>query len=213
MGIRSIAKRVAAARASGGGNFINPGEGELMVKILKDGSRPEFNDGDTFVAELLVLSNKGYEEKDEKGQAKKVGNVVGSTISFIQQFEEFPDTAYGNTKAFLLALLGETEESLAQGAAESKAEFEKAGTLAVMCAKFDVQDWNADAEFALAYDKVTNRKENPTRGMRVRYNTYEKTSKKSGKALTLINWEHVPQNVDQIAAARAKLDAGAGNVE
>jgi hypothetical protein len=211
--VRGIAKKIAEAKARGGGNFLNPGKGVLIVKALKDGTKPEFYAGETFVAELLVEKCEGFSgQLDEKGKEKPAGNAIGSTASYVQQFEEYPDTAFGNTKTFLLALLGETEESLAASAAENAKRYATDPAFKQQLDHFmlktfsEVKPWDADCEFAKAYETLVDRKTNPARGMRIGYSTYEKKTRESGKILTLPVWESFPQDEAQIRATRAQLD-------
>lgn len=214
MAIRGIAAKVAAAKARGGGNWINPGEGELVVLALKDGTKPEFHEGDTFVAEMRVESCKGFPGlKKKDGEDKPAGNQAGSVVSYVQQFTEYPDTAFSNTKTFLLALMGESDETLAEAAiatakalAAGDAELKKiCDPIMEQCA---VSAWTADCEFAKSYETLVDRKVNPARGMRLRYSTYEKDTKDSKTTLTLARWETVKQTMEEVKAKRAQLDSG-----
>lgn len=198
MGVRDIAKKIAASRAAGGGNYLKDGKGICIVKALK---QENLYKGETFIAELLVETSESIPGLMENGQPV-TANSPGSTFAFIQQFEEFPDVAFGNTKAFILTLMGESDESLVAAAAEIKASRQKAGTLA------KGEDYTADDEFAAAYERLTGPQQ-PGRGMRISFETYRRVTKKSGKSLVLPHWEHVPQTVEQIAATRAKLDGAA----
>lgn len=200
--IKGIAKQIAQAKATGGGNFTNPGKGRLVVLALKDGGKPEFNSGNTFVAEMRVESCTGYQGmKDETGKEKTAGNQIGSTVSYICQFEEFPETAFSNCKKLVLALLGETEETLAAAAAETAKRLQAEG-------KLPAEGWTADDEFEQAYNSLVDRKVNPARGMVIDYDTYEKETKKTKKIITLPKWSSVSQTEADIAAKRAQLDGG-----
>lgn len=212
MAIRGIASKVAAAKARGGGNFVNPGEGELVVLAMKDGSKPEFHEGDTFVAELKVESCRGFEGMKRKdGTLKTAGNSVGSAVSYICQFDVYEDTAFSNCKTFILALMGETDESLAEAAAQTAKQL--AGGDAALKAICDpimqqvgVPSWNADCEFSKSYEALVDRKTNPARGMRIKYSTYEKETKNGQTILTLPRWETVKQTHEDVKAKRAQLD-------
>lgn len=200
MSIKGIAKQVAQAKARGGGNFVNPGKGRLVVLALKDGTKPEFNSGDTFVAEFLVESCEGFTGmKDEAGKDKQAGNAIGSQVSYICQFNEFPETAFSNCKTLILALMGETDETLAAAAAETAKQLQSTD-------KLPAEGWTADDEFAAAYDRLVDRKVNPARGMIIDYSTYEKQTRDSKKMITLPVWAHAGQTAEDIAAKRAKLD-------
>lgn len=63
-------------------------------------------------------------------------------------------------------------------------------------------------DFAAAFEKLCS-KENPARGMRIKYSTFRKLTKAKDKSLTLPVWEHVTQTADDIAATRAKLEGTA----
>lgn len=211
MAIRGIAKQVAQAKARGGGSFVNPGEGELVVLALKDGTKPEFYSGDTFVAEFKVLSCSGFKGcLDAEGKEKPAGNAVGSPVSYICQFEDFPDTAFANCKTLILALMGESDESMAALAAATAAQLATDPVLKAACDKImgemGLTVWTADAEFAKAYEELVNRKTNPARGMRLKYSTYEKTTRDSKKIITLPVWQTVTQTGEEITALRHKLD-------
>ena len=103
-----IAAQIAGSRASNGGNFIRDGRGVLVIKKI---SIEKLYEGQTFIAELCVVESAPSGEKDEKGQEIQP-NPVGSTVSFIQQLEKRPQTAFGNTKAFLLAAAEEDEDNI-----------------------------------------------------------------------------------------------------
>lgn len=192
-----MAKKIAASRGSSGGNHLRDGRGVCIVKALKQESLYK---GETFIAELMVESSESLAEARDASGAPIQANAPGSSFSFIQQFEEYPETAFGNTKSFILTLMGETEESLAVSAAATKAEKIKAGELAAG------QDHTADDEFVAAYERLIGAAQ-PARGMRIRYETFRKLAKKSGISLVLPRWETVPQTVESIAATRAKMDA------
>lgn len=217
MGIRNIAAKVAQAKARGGGNFLNPGEGVLVVLGLKDGGKPEFHEGDTFVAELLVESCNGFKGLMTKdGKEKPAGNPVGSVTSYVQQLEQFPDVAYTNTKTFILALMGETDETVAEQSIVTAAALAKSDCpddFKKMCAEImkslNVDAWTPDCEFSKSYNELVDRKKNPARGMRIKYSTYEKDTRDQKTTLTLPRWEPITQGVDEIKAMRTKLDGAA----
>lgn len=212
MAIRGIAAKVAAAKARGGGNFLNPGEGVLVVLALKDGGKPEFHEGDTFVAELRVEECRGFEGlKQKDGSVKPTGNPVGSVVSYVQQLEVFPDVAFTNVKTFILALMGETAESVAEQAAATAAALAAGdATLKAICEpimkEMNVAGWTPDCEFAKSYEELVDRKKNPARGMRLKYSTYEKDTRDQKTTLTLPRFEPMAQTVDEINAKRAQLD-------
>lgn len=179
------AKQINEAPESGGGNRVGP-------TIAGEGTVTKFfalkarNNVMTVIAELQVdkcLPEMGV--VDEKGNPKSAGNAVGSTFGLVFQLSG-PQSEVGasNLKRFILPLDGETSENLkAQG-----------------------KDF-----FALVNQYLDE--SNPSRGMRVKYSTYEAVSKKSGKKLTIPKFEHVPQTGEQIAKRRAELDATEGAEE
>lgn len=182
MGIKDVAKKMAEATAAGGGNYLKDGRGVMIVKALKHESLYK---GETFVAELQV-------EASEEIPGLGPCNAPGTTVSFIQQFDEYPDTAFGNTKAFVFALTGEDEASCAKSAADKVAK------------KMKPKEWSGDDEFAMLYEELCG-PEQPARGMRVRYETFRKMTKKTGKELVLPRWSHIEQTDEQVAEARAAL--------
>lgn len=173
MGIRDLAKKIAESRSSGGGNHVRDGRGVCIVKALK---HETLYKGETFIAELLVESSENLPDAKNADGSQIQANAPGSSFSFLQQFEEYPDTAFGNTKSFILTLMGE---------ADVQAE-----------------------EFAKSYERLVGAQQ-PARGMRIRFETHRKVSKK-GVSLVLPSWETVPQTVEQIAETRAKMDSTAG---
>lgn len=195
MGIRDIAKKIAGSRASGGGNYVKDGRGTGIIKVLK---HEDAYKGEIFVAEILVESSEATERAAD-GNGMVPPNAVGSSFSFVQMFDEYPETALGNTKSFIFALMGETDESIAAAAKETAAAMAKAGK-----SQKDIDEWDGAMEFVEAYKRLTG-SENPARGMRIKWETYRKPSKKTGKMLTIPKWETVEQTAEMIAEARAKL--------
>lgn len=193
MGILDIAKKIAAAKGKGGGNFIKDGSGVLVVKALKF---DHMYAGDTFVAEFLVESASPMVGELDENKTQRACNSPGSDVTWLQQFDEFPETAFDSAKTFVLRLLGETAESLEASAAETKKT--KGGA-----------EWTADDEFAALFVQIcgTNKAPGPqpTRGMKVKFSTYRRETK-AGKSIVLVNWESVTQDEASVAASRAKLD-------
>lgn len=105
MGIEAFLKKVAQAKASGGGNYILDGRYVFAVKnvLLRNGHR-----GDSFIVEFIVQDAKPASyEVDGKVPAH---NPVNSECSFIANLSK--ESAAGNIKAFTLALLGYKEEEV-----------------------------------------------------------------------------------------------------
>lgn len=103
MSVSEIAKRIAKAKASGGGNYFSDGRGRCVIKELSCTKKYK---GLTFIAEMEVLSSESFQD------AVKKANPPGSQVSFVQLFDEYPDTAFPNTKAFLLELTGDAEDDV-----------------------------------------------------------------------------------------------------
>lgn len=214
----AIANRIAKAATRGnGGSWINPGIGELTVLALKDGTRPEFDDGDTFVAELLVDKCDGIAGmKDKEGNLKPAGNPVGSQVSFVQQFEvKYPSIPLGEVRAFLLNLLGITDADLVADAEKEKARRIAAGEPLEKKSMVDAKtgqtvqlpdDYDAEDEFAELYMDATDRTAKPCRGQRIGYSTTEKTTKETKMILTLPIWKPIAQTPEEVAANRARVD-------
>jgi len=106
--LEEIGGQLAGARAANGGNFIRDGRGVLMIKRV---TVEKLYKGQTFIAEMEVIDSHESGDKDEKGQLIPP-NPVGSTVSFIQQLDARPETAFGNAKAFLLAAAEEEEDQI-----------------------------------------------------------------------------------------------------
>jgi hypothetical protein len=173
MGLRDIAAKVAASKASGSGNWIKPGRGVLMVKDLRYDSAG-FK-GDKFIAELRVIESQSMAGRVDKEGKAVLANEAGTTVSFVQLFDQQKEVAFPNTKGFILALFGEKEDEI------SAEEF--VGSFEVACNKTQ-----------------------PARGMLIKYETVDKTTKKQNE-IVVPKWEHVPgQTEATIAKNRAWLD-------
>lgn len=167
---RAIAAQVVKARAAMGSNFIRGGRGIALIQALK---LEELNAGPTFVAELLILQSEDIPgQTDAKGAALHA-NPPGTTVAFIQQFRKFEQTAFGNVKAFLLALDDVAEDQV------------------------------PEAALMEAFEAAVG-KDNPLRGTRVAYETYQKKSRKNAIDLTLPKWIRVPGQTDEIVADTRK---------
>ena len=197
MGIaEKIGRRLNSTKTTGGGNYINPGEGILVLTALKAGGKPEYYNGDTAVGEFKVVTNTPYNGlKNEKGELKQEGNNVGSDVATIHQLEDNP--AWPNLLNMLRGIFGPDMEPA--GIAKSAAEYKAAARLA---------EWTDEDEFGRLFEYLTG-KDQPAKGTLVAYSTYERRAKGSGRSLTLIKWSHITGQTDeQIAARRAQLEAG-----
>lgn len=194
MGILDIAKKIAEAKGKGGGNFIKDGTGVLIVKALR---YEDLHKGDTFIAEFQVESATPMEGEVDANGVQRPCNSPGSDVTWLQQFDEFPETAFDSAKTFVLKLLGETPESLEASAAETKKT--KGGA-----------DWTANDEFAALFVQICGTGKapgpQPARGMRIKFSTYRRETKKTKQSIVLVNWESVAQDEAMVAATRAKLD-------
>lgn len=178
------------AKASTGGNYLVDGQGRLMVTSLK--YDPGTNSGRIFVAEFKVVSSAPVDVRDTKGAPLDIKpNAVGSQPSYVQLFDKF-ESAFGNTKAFVLALLGKEEDSLEDN------EF-----VDDLCELTDTEQ---------AGGELTSKKGDrvdPARGMLIDYSTYRQVIKKgpnAGNQITLLKWAYVDQTAEEVAARRAELD-------
>lgn len=101
MGVREeIAGKVAAGKASQGGNWIKPGGYTFEVQKLL--IERKFA-GDMFIAELKVLDSR-------KTDASVEPNLPGTTCSFVVNMQQL--SGPGNVKSFLMALFNEPEEEV-----------------------------------------------------------------------------------------------------
>ena len=106
MGVREIAKKVAEASATGGGNYLKHGKGVAVVKEVL--YKEDLDSGRGFIVELIMDSVEPYMGADGKPLPC---NAPGSIVSFVQLFDKYPKSALGNTKAFIEALYGESLDS------------------------------------------------------------------------------------------------------
>jgi hypothetical protein len=115
--LREIAADVKAAKTAGGGNYIKPGKGVLIVREIK--LQKGFK-GKSFIAEFLVESSQATD-------AGKEPNSPGSSCSKIEMLtgkQEHVDSALGRIKALLIACSGFAEAALT--ADEMNAAFDEA---------------------------------------------------------------------------------------
>ncbi|MEO9194311.1 MAG: hypothetical protein ABI445_11660 [Polyangia bacterium] len=105
MGIpAALAKRIAEAKTTGGGNNIKDGNYGLLIKKLS--CEGKFK-GTCFIAEFDVVDS-------EKTHATIEPNTVGSDCSFVLNLDKNPETALGNLKGFYCGLLGVEESAISQ---------------------------------------------------------------------------------------------------
>ncbi len=107
---QNLRTKFANIKASGGrSDNIVDGWGVLIVKKIE---YKNLEAGGTFIVEAVVeSSNKATGLTDLAGNPVDVApNTPGSTIGYIQQVDRFK-SAFGNVKAFVLNLLGESLET------------------------------------------------------------------------------------------------------
>jgi hypothetical protein len=175
---KAIIKKIAKARATGGGNYIKQGKGVLIVKSI---SLEELYNGDTFIAEFLVKSSESMPDAVDANGKPELANPAGTSCSYVQQLTKF-ESAPGNVKGFLEKLDG------CEG--ESDEEFE--GLLETYINKDPkAGEVNPARGFEIAYETF----QRPIQ-----------KGKNAGKMITLVRWTHVDLDQDQVDANRALLD-------
>lgn len=191
MNVKEIAKRMASGRAkTGGGDFFSDGTGVVIISALKN---QEGKEGAAFIAELKVHASTSFDG------AKTKANAVGSTVSYIQNFSKYPDTAYSNAEDFILKAIGETRETLAASSVVTKAELVKQGKLK------ESDSYDGSDEYAAAYEKFCS-SDQPLRGKKVGYSTYRKMNRKGTVDMVLLNFTYIEETAEEIAATRRSLE-------
>jgi hypothetical protein len=170
-----LLERIARAKASKGGNIIR--DGRYTLGILKMVIERLYS-GNMFITEFLVLSADNMPGVlDDKG-LPMTANAVGTTCSYVLNLDK-NESANGNVKSLVMALLGETNED-----------------------NVNEQDFVETLTKLLDTDQ-------PARGMIIKAETFRKTIKKganAGKPFTALRWEYVEESEAQIAARRAEFD-------
>lgn len=191
MASKALLGKIARAKATKGGNHIKDGEYLLeVVKILLETKEG----GECFIVEFNCLESKGYPGNFEvAGQACWPGvegavevkpNAVGSSPSYVVNLTK-QASAPGNVKAFTIALVGGED--------------------------FSEESTESVADFVATLDELVGSTQ-PARGMLIRAATLRKPIKggpNAGKPFVGINWSHVEQSGEDIAARRAVLDKAA----
>lgn len=104
-------QKSAEATASSVGNYLRDGRGRLAVKKLEFSSGYK---GDRFVASFVVVSSQKipvYSEKQQKALDIEP-NPAGTDVDLVWMLKH-PST-WGNIKALVFALFGESEETTPQ---------------------------------------------------------------------------------------------------
>ena len=159
---QTLLQKIADARTTAGGDWIRDGRYTLQVKriLLEDKYK-----GTSFICELVVVAAAAI-------NPAVAPNAVGTCSSFVYNIEK-NESAAGNAKTFLLALLGLP--------LDTKAE-----------------------DFIQQMVRVTG-PDQPARGMLIRGETYRKPIQRgpnAGKDYVGVNWDHVKQTPEAVAAAR-----------
>lgn len=179
---KQFATKIAGASVFGKADRFKDGRGVLIVKnvISKAGQK-----GDMFIMEFVVES---VEAKDGK-PANGVGDTIAQALNLTTN-----QSAAGNAKAFILALIGVDEDpNLAE-------------TITEICNE-DPKALNYDANGLPEKDPTTGALSfmavQPARGMRVAFETYHTTTQKGADFLG-VNYYHVADD-GKTAERRAAL--------
>lgn len=179
---QKIAEMQARARTAdvyGSGSYINPGQGELIVKSIKMIPSTNRKGEVDFIAENIVDECTPYNGlKDAAGNPKPEGNVIGSTVSVVCKTDS-PDEqekkrAWSDMIKYLQGVTG--------------------------------KDQNAVADLLPTLLSEQGEKDQPLRGRRFKYETYEKPTRDEKTIMTLPKFTAVAQDDATVAAVRGQLD-------
>lgn len=171
---------IGSAESSEGGQGINYGNYTFLIEqiVVRKGTK-----GLCFIPEFYVA--KSSPGLDEKGQTS-TPNAEGSSVGYVCNLTKKP--AQANARAFILAILGQSENKTAE-------------QNALVTQK--MKEWSGDAGSASA---------TKLRGVAVTATTWAHTiasGPNTGKAFPRVKFTLVPgQTKDSIAANRAMLDNG-----
>jgi hypothetical protein len=175
--------KIAKASASKGGNNLKDGCYKLTIlNILLEAK----TDGNMFIVEFMVDESRAIPGMYELGgkavwqceNAKEVvPNAAGTQANYVLNLDK-NKSAPGNIKAFVLELMGETEDTATEEDVES--------TLGELISK-------AQPARGMRIDDETFRKK-------------IKSGENAGKPFVGHNWSHVKMTSDEVAARRATLD-------
>ncbi len=180
---REIYAQIAGSTANNKSDYIKKGSGQAVIlECLKKVG----NEGETFVARLLITASKGKDGSTP--------NAPGDVVGWPQLLTKFKATAMGNVKSFVLNTVGLKESDVT--ADQFVETFEDAinyvpGTKS----EYNNREIKATQDF---------------RGMLVNYDTYDQQTKaqkaqNSKETNTYVKFYHVSEQGD-IAARRAELD-------
>lgn len=187
-GVSAIAKGILNAKLRGGGVYLNPGKGEVLILEAKMIETTE--SGAVFASNFLVDKCEGFAgQKDENGKDKPNGNPIGSTAGIACRLEDGNkykrEYAFEDMTKFLCAALGDPSDEIVK---------------------------QLEPLLGLNAAGITDpAKPQPMRGIRVGYATREvSTNPKDGtpkKKLTKVDFFHIAQSPEDLKVARAMLDA------
>jgi hypothetical protein len=174
-----LLKKIASARATGGGTIIRDGIYRFMIHKMMIEKKWK---GVCFIVEFEVIDAKPAID----GVAP---NPVGSVCGYVVNLDRNP-SAPGNTKALILGLLGIDESKITNAAGQPASEDEQHAQIAE-CVAWAISE------------------QNPCRGMLLDDVTFRKeiqSGANAGKPFTGHNWARVDQTPEQVAARRAEID-------
>lgn len=178
--IQAALRKIAGAQVNQGGNFIRGGTYLLEVeKLIMEQKRK----GMCFIGELRVIesADTATSLKGEEIKANKVGERVGE----VQNLDgKGADSAPGNIKAFVCALLGADPN-----ATDEEELFEA------------LQGTEENGEHIAGLLEPSQ----PMRGKLIRCEAFEKPTK-AGNPFTVKNWSYVEQAPEDIQARRKAQD-------
>lgn len=172
---RSVYEKIASSKSTGGGNLIRDGRYRFVVKSLILDSK---NSGDCFIAEFEVVESEKIFEDVEP-------NKPTSTCSYVVNLDGAGKlSAPGNIKAFILALLGEDEDSVSEKELADITE--------------ELTSENQPARGMLIADETWRKFS--------RSGKNANPDSKGRPPMVMNRWSHVPQTKEEVAERRKHLD-------
>ena len=188
---QTLLMKIATAQATAN-RRPNIRDGEYLFEVRQLLSEQK-RKGHCFIIELGVIEAKPSADPHRPGiEPNPVGSICGNVVNL-----DTNDSAPRNVKRFVLGLLGFDEETMTHEDGSPMTADEKV------------------AEVMATYADLVAPNQ-PARGMLVRGITFHsiiKTGPNAGKPFVGCNWEYVPDQTDDMIAARRKLiDSGAVGV-
>lgn len=207
--LADIAKSMKGAATGGGGNWFKQGKGVAVVKNIAIGQKYK---GFTFLTEFLIESSESFSDADpaEAGGPPEKANSPGSDASTAFVLEGDPKKVavmMRKSKELLYALLDESDASVEAAAkkraAAGQGPISEGKVPAEWCAAYakTADQWSAEDELGEILKRVNGK---TLRGVAVSYSTSRVAV--GNKKITSVNFSHIKQTNEQIAARRAKLD-------